>query len=93
MHSLPFDAFVETWGVKYDKAVDRLIKDRDALPAFYDSPAEHWKHLQTPDEMDKRFLRREQIPVQTWPQVHSFVRPRRRPRPAPTIYRRRARTI
>ena len=26
-----FDAFVETWGVKYDKAVECLIKDRDAL--------------------------------------------------------------
>jgi hypothetical protein len=26
-----FDAFIETWGVKYDKAVECLIKDRDAL--------------------------------------------------------------
>jgi hypothetical protein len=26
---LAFDAFVETWGIKYDKAVDCLIKDRD----------------------------------------------------------------
>src|SRR5262249_29342255 len=40
-----FDAFVETWGVKYDKAVECLIKDRDALLSFYDFPAEHWKHL------------------------------------------------
>ena len=29
-----FDFFVETWGVKYDKAVECLIKDRDALLAF-----------------------------------------------------------
>ena len=42
-----FDAFVETWRVKYDKAVECLIKDRDALLAFYDFPAEHWKHLRT----------------------------------------------
>jgi len=42
-----FDAVVETWGVKYDKAVGCLIKDRDALAAFYDFPAEHWKHLRT----------------------------------------------
>jgi len=28
---MAFDAFVETWGIKYDKAVDCLIKDRDAL--------------------------------------------------------------
>ncbi len=32
-----FDAFIEIWGVKYDKAVECLIKDRDALLAFYDS--------------------------------------------------------
>jgi Transposase, Mutator family len=42
-----FDAFVETRGVKFDKAVECLIKDRDALLAFYDFPAEHWKHLRT----------------------------------------------
>jgi transposase-like protein len=51
-----FDAFVETWAVKYDKAVESLTKDRDALLAFYDFPAEHWKHLRTTDEMDKRFF-------------------------------------
>jgi len=51
-----FDAFVETWRVKYDKAVECLIKDREALLAFYDFPAEHWDHLRTTDEMDKRFL-------------------------------------
>jgi transposase-like protein len=38
--------FAEAWGVKYDKAVEWLIKDRDALLAF-DFPAEHWKHLST----------------------------------------------
>ena len=54
-----FDAFVETWGVKYDKAVECLIKDRDALLAFYDFPAEHWKHLRTTDEIDKSFLLRD----------------------------------
>ena len=37
-----FDAFVETWAIKYDKAVECLTKDRDALLAFYDFPAEHW---------------------------------------------------
>ena len=29
-----FDAFIEIWGVKYDKVVECLIKDRDALLAF-----------------------------------------------------------
>jgi transposase-like protein len=25
-----FDAFVETWGIKYDKAAECLIKDRES---------------------------------------------------------------
>jgi putative transposase len=50
-----FDAFVETWGVKYDKAVDCLIKDRDALFAFYDFPGEHWKHLRTTNVIESSF--------------------------------------
>jgi putative transposase len=41
------EAFVETYQVKYKKAADCLTKDRDALLAFYDFPAEHWKHLRT----------------------------------------------
>jgi Transposase, Mutator family len=51
-----FDAFIETWGLKYAKAVECLTKDRDALLAFYDFAAEHWKHLRTTDEMDKPFF-------------------------------------
>ncbi len=50
-----FDAFVETWGAKYDKAVECLIKDRDALLAFYDFPAEHWKHLRTTNVIESSF--------------------------------------
>jgi transposase-like protein len=38
-----FDAFIEIWGVKYDKAAECLIKDRDVLLAFYDFPPRHWK--------------------------------------------------
>ena len=50
-----FDAFVETWGVKYDKAVECLIKDREPLLAFYDFPAEHWKHLRTSNVIESAF--------------------------------------
>ena len=50
-----FDAFVETWGVKYDKAVQCVTKDRDALLAFYDFPAEHWKHLRTTNVIESSF--------------------------------------
>jgi putative transposase len=50
-----FDAFVETWNVKYEKAVECLSKDRDALLAFYDFPAEHWKHLRTTNIIESAF--------------------------------------
>jgi transposase-like protein len=50
-----FDAFVETWGVKYEKAAECLIKDREALLAFYDFPAEHWKHLRTTNPIESSF--------------------------------------
>ena len=50
-----FDAFIETWGVKYERAVECLIKDRDALLAFYDFPAEHWKHLRTTNVIESSF--------------------------------------
>jgi transposase-like protein len=50
-----FDAFVETWGVKYDKAVECLTKDREALLAFYAFPAEHWKHLRTTNIIESVF--------------------------------------
>ena len=42
-----FSVFVETYGVKYDKAVECLIMDREAMLAFYQFPAEHWKYLRT----------------------------------------------
>ena len=52
---LAFDAFIETWGVKYDRATECLIKDRDALLAFYDFPAGHWKHLRTTNVIESSF--------------------------------------
>jgi len=42
-----FDFFVKTYGIKYDKAVGKLTKDRDELLAFYDFPAEHWVRHRT----------------------------------------------
>ena len=50
-----FDAFVETYQIKYDRAADCLTKDRDALLAFYDFPAEHWKHLRTTNPIESTF--------------------------------------
>jgi putative transposase len=52
---LAFDAFAEIYGAKYDKAVECLTKDRDVLLAFYDFPAEHWKHLRTTNPIESAF--------------------------------------
>jgi len=49
------EAFVETYQVKYKRAADCLTKDRDALLAFYDFPAEHWKHLRTTNPIESTF--------------------------------------
>jgi putative transposase len=50
-----FDYFVQTYGVKWDKAVAKLVKDRDALLTFYDFPAEHWKHIRTSNPIESTF--------------------------------------
>lgn len=50
-----FDFFTATYGAKYDKAVGKLIKDQDALLAFYDFPAEHWKHVRTTNPIESTF--------------------------------------
>ena len=50
-----FDFFVEAYGVKWDKAVAKLVKDRDALLTFYDFPAEHWKHIRTSNPIESTF--------------------------------------
>jgi transposase-like protein len=41
--------------VKYEKAVGKVIKDRDELLAFYDFPAEHWKHIRTTNPIESVF--------------------------------------
>ncbi len=50
-----FDAFLESYALKYEKAADCLAKDRDTLLAFYDFPAEHWKHLRTTNPIESTF--------------------------------------
>jgi len=66
-----FDAFIESYELKYEKAAECLHKDRDALLAFYDFPAEHWKHLRTTDALDKR--ESAWLPAFAWPSSF-FVR-------------------
>ena len=50
-----FDAFIEAYALKYEKAAECLAKDREALLAFYDFPAEHWKHLRTSNPIESTF--------------------------------------
>jgi transposase-like protein len=50
-----FDAFTKSYQVKYEKAAQCLAKDRDQLLAFYDFPAEHWKHLRTTNPIESTF--------------------------------------
>ena len=50
------DRFVAKYGAKYDKAAACLAKDREGLLAFYDFPAEHWKHVRT-HEPDREHVR------------------------------------
>lgn len=49
------DVFADKYSAKYDKAVICLTKDRDALLAFFDFPAEHWDHLRTSNPIESVF--------------------------------------
>ena len=60
-----FDFFAEAYGVKYDKAVERLVKDRECLLTFYDFPAEHWKHIRTTNPIESTFATVRQRTVKT----------------------------
>src|SRR5665811_418991 len=49
------DVFAEKYQAKHHKAVDCLTKDREALLAFFDFPAEHWDHLRTTNPIESVF--------------------------------------
>jgi transposase-like protein len=50
-----FDFFAKAYQAKYPNASECLTKDRDALLAFYDFPAEHWHHLRTTNPIESTF--------------------------------------
>jgi putative transposase len=52
---LAIDQLEATYGAKYPKAVDKVLKDREALLAHYDFPAEHWIHLRTTNAIESTF--------------------------------------
>ena len=52
---LAFDLFLATYEQKYPKVAACLEKDREALLAFYDFPAEHWVHIRTTNPIESMF--------------------------------------
>ena len=50
-----FDQFVTNYGAKYPKATECLAKDRAALLAFYDFPAEYWIHIRSSNVIESSF--------------------------------------
>jgi transposase-like protein len=50
-----FSRFLAKYEAKYDKAAACLAKDRETLLAFYDFPAEHWKHIRTGNPIESTF--------------------------------------
>jgi transposase-like protein len=53
--SKALDVFRTTYSAKYPKATECLARDRAALMAFYDFPAEHWVHLRTSNVIESTF--------------------------------------
>jgi len=49
------DAFVAEFEAKWPKAAGKLSKDREQLLAFYDFPAEHWRHLRSTNPIESSF--------------------------------------
>ena len=50
-----FDLALKQYGVKYEKAMDCLRKDRQEMLTFYDFPAEHWVHIRTSNPIESMF--------------------------------------
>ena len=49
------EVFREEFGAKYPKALEKLDRDWKPLTAFYDFPAEHWRHLRTTNPIESSF--------------------------------------
>jgi putative transposase len=49
------EVFRQEYGAKYPKALAKLDRDWKALTAFYDYPAEHWRHLRTTNPIESAF--------------------------------------
>jgi putative transposase len=50
-----FDRFIKVYEAKYPKAVACLLKTKDQTLAFYDFPAEHWRHIRSTNVIESTF--------------------------------------
>jgi len=50
-----YNRFINTYQVKYPEATECLAKDINVLLAFYDFPAEHWKHIRSTNPIESTF--------------------------------------
>lgn len=49
------DRFVKVYEAKYPKAVACLLKTKDQTLAFYNFPAEHWRHIRSTNVIESTF--------------------------------------
>jgi putative transposase len=49
------EAFARDYGVKWPKAVAKIVDDAEELRCFFDFPAEHWVHLKTSNPIESTF--------------------------------------
>jgi transposase-like protein len=42
----------KNFGAKYPKAIERLMRGRDELLAFYNFPAQHWQNIRTSNPIE-----------------------------------------
>ena len=52
---LAIDQLQATYGAKYAKAVDKVLKEREVLLRHFDFPVEHWIHLRTTNVIESTF--------------------------------------
>jgi transposase-like protein len=49
------EVFARDYGVKWPKAVAKVVDDAEELLCFFDFPAEHWQHLKTSNPIESTF--------------------------------------
>jgi putative transposase len=53
--SKAIEAFAKEFGAKWPKALSKIASEKEQLLAFYDYPAEHWRHLRTTNPIESTF--------------------------------------